>query len=159
MSAFEFHTLKQKLWAIVTASFVARAITFFLLPNTPSSLAPDEGTYASLTKWIGDSKSAEEFPLFGKGLYLSGRAIIVPASFLYRVGISELDAVRLVSTIYGLGCLILVVVLVLRLYDRSATNEINGKFNKRLIFVLVAIFAFMPSHFVWSNLGLRESAT
>ena len=59
MSALKLHTLKQKLWAIVAASFVARVVMFFALPNTPSSLAPDEGTYGALAKWISESKSAE----------------------------------------------------------------------------------------------------
>jgi len=48
MSAFKLQTLKQKLWAIVAASFVARVIMFFALPNTASFLAPDEGNYAFL---------------------------------------------------------------------------------------------------------------
>jgi hypothetical protein len=159
MSALKLHTLKQKLWAIVAASFVARVIMFFVLPNTPSSLGPDEGTYASLAKWIGESKPADEFPAYGQGLYLSGRTIIVPASFLYRIGINELDAVRLVSTFYGLVGLILVVALILKLYKGNMIDSLNGKFNNLLIIGSVAIFAFMPSHFVWSNLGLRESAT
>ena len=119
MSALKLHTLKQKLWAIVAVSFFARIIMFFALPNMPSSLAPDEGTYAHLTSWIGQSKPAEEFPAFGQGLYLSGRSFIVPASFLYRIGFNELDAVRLVSTFYGLSALILVVSLILKLYKEN----------------------------------------
>jgi len=159
MSAFKLHTLKQKLWAIVAASFITRVIMFFILPNTPSSLGPDEFTYASLTKWIGESKPADEFPAYGQGLYLSGRTIIVPASLLYRIGVNELDAVRLISTIYGLGGLILAVALILKLHKGNMADALNGKFNNHLIVGLVTIFAFIPSHFVWSNLGLRESAT
>ncbi len=159
MSAIKLHTLKQKLWAIVAASFIVRIVMFFVLPNTPSSLGPDEGTYASLARWIGESKPADEFPAYGQGLYLSGRTIIVPASLLYRIGLNELDAIRLVSTIYGLGGLILVVALILKLNKGNMADSLNGKFNNLLIIGLVAIFAFMPSHFVWSNLGLRESAT
>ena len=132
---------------------------FFVLPNTPSSLGPDEGTYAFLTKWIGESKSADEFPAYGQGLYLSGRTIIVPASLLYRIGVNELDAVRLVSTIYGLCMLILVVALTLKLYRENGAGSLDGKFNETLIIGLVLVFAFLPSHFIWSNLGLRESAT
>jgi hypothetical protein len=159
MSALKLHTLKQKLWAIVATSFVARVIMFFALPNTPSSLAPDEGTYASLANWIGESKPADEFPAYGQGLYLSGRTIIVPASLLYRIGINELDAVRLVSTIYGLCTLILVVCLVLRLFKADMCDLLDRKSKEHLIIGLVVLFAFLPSHFVWSNLGLRESAT
>ena len=152
-------TLKSKLYAIVFASFVVRVVAFFALPNTPSTLAPDEGTYASLTNWIGQSKPADEFPAYGKGLYLSGRSIIIPASFLYRIGINELDAVRLVSTIYGLLALILAVTLILKVYREDAANLPNGHYNKQLIVRLLIVFAFLPSHFTWSNLGLRESAT
>ena len=159
LSNFKLQTLKQKLWAIVAASFIARVIVFFLLPNTPSSLGPDEGTYAFLTKWIGESKPADQFPAYGQGLYLSGRTIIVPASLLYRIGVNELDAVRLVSTIYGLCMLILVVALTLKLYRENRAGSLDGKFNETLIIGLVLVFAFLPSHFIWSNLGLRESAT
>jgi hypothetical protein len=155
----KLQTLKQKLWAIIAASFVARVIMFFVLPNTPSSLAPDEGTYASITKWIGQSKPADDFPAYGQGLYLSGRSIIIPASLLYRVGFNELDAVRLVSTTYGLIALILVVTLILKLYKQNMTDLFHQNFNSHLIVGLVLIFAFLPSHFTWSNLGLRESAT
>ena len=159
MSALKLHTLKQKLWAIVAASFFARVIVFFTLPNTPSSLGPDEGTYAALTKWVGESKSVVEFPTYGQGLYLSGRSIISPASILYRVGIHELDAVRLVSTVYGLCSLIMLVLLILTLQNSIADKGVTEKFNENLIIALLFIFAFLPSHFLWSNLGLRESAT
>ena len=159
MGAFKLHTLKQKLWAIVIASFAARVIMFFALPNTPSFLAPDEGTYAALVKWIGESKLASQFPAFGEGLYLSGRTIIVPASLLYRAGLNELEAVRLVSTTYGFCALLLVVFVTIKIYDQYRSNVTYQVRNENLIFVIISIFAFLPSHFVWSNLGLRESAT
>jgi hypothetical protein len=159
MSAFKLHTLKQKLWAIVVVSFIARVVAFFVLPNTPSSIAPDEGTYADLAKWVGESKPVDVFPSYGPFLYLSGRTLIVPASFLYRIGFNELDAVRLISSLYGLSALILVVALILKLYKGNMADSLNGKFNNLRIIGLVTIFAFMPSHFIWSNLGLRESAT
>ena len=133
MSAFKLQTLKQKLWAIVAASFVARVIMFFVLPNTPSSLAPDEGTYAFLAKWIGESKPASEFPAYGQWLYLSGRSIILPASFLYRIGFNELDAVRLVSTIYGFSGLILAVAIILKLFKDGKPDFPKKKSNKHII--------------------------
>jgi hypothetical protein len=159
MSAFKLRTLKQKLWAIVAASFVARVIMFFALPNSPSPLAPDEGTYAHLAKWIGESKPADDFPFYGQGLYLSGRSIIAPASVLYRFGFDELDSVRLVSTTYGFCGLIFVVIFILNLYRDNSADSSDQRRNSHLIVGLVSMFAFLPSHFVWSNLGLRESAT
>ena len=159
MGALKLHTLKQKLWAIVAASFVARVIVFFMLPSTPSSLGPDEFTYAALTKWIGESRPADEFPAYGQGLYLSGRSIISPASILYRAGVNELEAVRLISTVYGFCSLILLVLFVLYVKNHMAYKVLNEKYNEYLSISLLIIFAFLPSHFVWSNVGLRESAT
>jgi len=153
MSAFKLGTLKEKLWAIVAASFVARVIMFFVLPNTPSSLAPDEGTYAALTRWIAESKPATDFPAFGEGLYLSGRTIIIPASVLNRIGMGELDAVRLVSSFYGFLSLVLLTFFALKLLNNS---DQLSKFNSRLTLLFFVVFAFLPSHFVWSNLALRE---
>ena len=153
MSAFKLGTLKEKLWAIVAASFIARVIMFFVLPSTPSSLAPDEGTYAALTKWIAESKPAADFPAFGEGLYLSGRSIIVPSSALNRIGMNELDAVRLVSTLYGFLSLVLLTFFALKLLNK---RDDLSNFNSRLILFFFFVFAFLPSHFVWSTLGLRE---
>ena len=153
MSALKLRTLREKLWAIVAASFVARVIMFFVLPNTPSSLAPDEGTYASLTKWIAESKPAADFLVFGEGLYLSGRSIIIPSSALYRIGMDELDAVRLISSIYGFLSLVLLTFFALKLLN---TRDDLSKFNSRLLLLFFTVFAFLPSHFVWSTLGLRE---
>jgi hypothetical protein len=157
MSALKLQTLKQKLWAIVAASFVARVIMFFALPSTASSLAPDERTYAALTKWIAESKPAEEFPLFGGDLYLSSRSIILPASFLNRFGVAELDAVRITSSIYGLIALCTVVFISLMLLPSNNSNSTTNKRIERLVVTLVLVYAFLPSHFAWSNLGLRES--
>jgi hypothetical protein len=159
LSKFKLQTLKQKLWAIVAASFVARVIMFFVLPNTPSSLAPDEGTYASLSKWIGESKPAHEFPAYGKGLYLSGRTMIVPASALYRVGFNELDSVRLVASAYGFCALVLVVLMTLKIYRQYFAKDTHRAWNENIVAGIILVFAFLPSHFLWSNLGLRESAT
>jgi hypothetical protein len=156
MSAFKLHTLKQKLWAIVVASFFARVVMFFVLPNTPSSLAPDEGTYASLAKWISESKPATDLPGFGEGLYLSGRSVIIPASAFIKIGMNELDAVRFTSSIYGFLSLCVVAYLCLRLL-KSADLKINNRAKlEHLVVTLLVVYAFLPSHFVWSNLGLRE---
>jgi hypothetical protein len=157
MSALKLHTLKQKLWAIVAASFIARVIVFFALPNTPSSLAPDEGTYAFLAKWISESKPATDFPAFGEKLYLAGRSNIAPAGMLVRIGLGELDAVRLISSIYGLLSLCVAVYLSTKLLQPSNSGVTVNKKIERLVVSLFVVYAFLPSHFVWSNVGLRES--
>ena len=157
MSAFKLHTLKQKLWAIVAASFVARVVLFFTLPNTPSSLAPDEGTYASLAKWIAESKSASEFRGHGDGLYLSSRSVIIPASALVKFGMNELNAIRVTSSIFGFLSLCLLAYLCSKLLNSTSFSFEEKRKTERLVISLLLIYSFLPSHFVWSNLGLRES--
>jgi hypothetical protein len=158
MSALKLQTLKHKLWAIVATSFVARVVMFFTLPNTPSSLAPDEGTYAKLAKWIAESKPVSDFPEFGGGLYLSSKAVVLPASSFVKLGINELDAVRLSSSIYGFACLVLIVVFaIIRFKAENETPHLKS-YHERLVLIIVLVFAFLPSHFLWSTLGLREAA-
>jgi hypothetical protein len=158
LSKLKLQTLKQKLWAIIAASFTARVIMFFALPNTPSFLAPDEGTYAFLAKWISESKPATDFPTFGGDLYLSGRSLIIPASTLVKFGMNELDAVRLVSSIYGLLALCVVAYFANKLNQPGVSRSVRNKRIESLVLVLIFVYAFLPSHFVWSNLGLRESS-
>jgi hypothetical protein len=157
MGAFKLQTLKQKLWAIVAASFVARVIVFFSIEDTTTSIAPDEGTYASLVKWISESKPAGEFPDFGENLYLSSRSIAIPASVFSRLGVTELSSLRLTASIYGFLSLCVAVYLTTKLLQaRNSGVRVNKKIE-RLVVSLFVIYAFLPSHFVWSNLGLRES--
>ena len=152
-------TLKSKLYAIVFASFVVRVVAFFLLPSTSSSFGPDEGTYGAAAEWTALSKPARDFPDFGSGLYVSGRTLLLPASAFYRIGLSAIDSVRVTASIYGLLTTILVVSAILKY---AATVKHIREFcdqNPTSLILLVLLFAFMPSNFLWSVLGLRESAT
>jgi hypothetical protein len=65
----------------------------------------------------------------------------------------ELDAVRFISSIYGFLSLVLLTFFALKLLNK--TEDIS-KVNARLILLSFTVFAFLPSHFVWSTLGLRE---
>ncbi len=128
------------------------------LPDSHSSLAPDEGTYASLAKWVGESKPVDEFPIFSGGVYRSGRAFILPASFLYRLGVDPLDAVRFVSNFYALSLLIIICAFSAFLLKANSTFIRISNREVNLITGLIGILAFLPSHFLWSTLGLRESS-
>ena len=70
----------------------------FLLPNSPSNLAPDEGTYSQILDLVSDG--GDLTPLYG--LYTTSRSLIIPARLFHFVGFSSLDSLRIVSTIYGL---------------------------------------------------------
>jgi hypothetical protein len=159
LSKFKLQTLKQKLWAIVATSIIARIIVFFALPSTPSSLAPDEKTYAFLAKWVGESQPVSQFPSYGEGLFLSSRSLILPSSLIHRTGLNELDAVRMTATMYGILTLVLVVLFILKIHTYKITSNDSNNNGTNWIVGLFFIFAFLPSHFIWSSLALRESAT
>ena len=159
MSALKHQTFKQKLWTIIFVSFVARVITLILLPNKPASFGPDEGTYASFAKWYSEGKDVNDFPAFGSRLLYSGRSLIYPASLLIRFGINELDAVRIISSTYGLACLIVFAIFCLKLFTMQYNERENTKQAEKHYLTAVFLYAFFPSHFLWSNLGLRESAS
>ena len=107
-------TLKSKLYAIVFASFVVRVVAFFALPNTPSNFAPDEDVYAQLAIWVGRDELVNQHPYYG-GLYRVSRVLILPASLLTRIGVTGLDSVRLIASLYGLLSFVLIVFILLRM--------------------------------------------
>jgi len=155
MSALKLHTLKQKLWAIVATSFVARVVMFFAIPSTPSSLAPDEGVYASLAKWIANSELNAQHPYYTE-LFEVSRSLIVPSSLFVEIGIDEISATRITSSIYGFLSLLVVNFLIQSQIVVKAPKVSVRSHN--LVLILFGCFAFFPSHFLWSTLGLRESA-
>ena len=151
-------TLKHKLYAIIFASLLVRVIGFFLLPNQFSPLGPDEGTYAAVAAWTEQGLPARDFPLYSAGLYLSARAFIWPATLFNQLGLDPLHSVRLTATIYGLLSLWLVVFIFLKTIDSRAGLAEYVSRKTLLVPTIFAVFAFLPSHFIWSLLGLRESA-
>ena len=146
-------TLKSKLYAIVFASIVVRVIGFFLLPNQPTvALAPDEGGYAEIGKLVANGEPTTSWG----GLYKISRSLILPASLLNKVGIEPLSSVRIIASIYGFFTLVLVAKIILKTIDSNEIREIDLKKSSAIV-ALFAVFAFLPSHLLWSMLGLRES--
>jgi hypothetical protein len=148
-------TLKSKLYAIILASLVVRFIGFFLLPSEPTdALAPDEGAYAEIARLV-----ASEQPLAAyEGLYSISRTLVLPASVLNNLGFEPLSSVRIITSTYGALALILVAFLIIQFVNKYSTySELISK-RSNLIIGLFFIFAFLPSHLLWSMLGLRESS-
>ncbi len=158
MSAFKLHTLKQRIVAIFVFTALMRFTIFLFFPKLVyTDLAPDEGMYALLAKWLGESKPADQFPGYGDVIYLQSKAFVLPASLLYRVGINELDSIRMVSSLYGLGSLLIVAVFIIKYLDSNCNQKLEV-FRSKLILAIFAVYALIPSHFLWSILGLRESS-
>ena len=149
-------TLKSKLYAIVFASFVVRVVAFFALPNTASSLSPDEGNYGALTEWIAQGKPADEYTY--STLYIISRSLIAPATLFNRLGFNGLDSVRAIASLYGLLTFALIAFVLLRIVESRQEAAIFVFENQKSVLTLFGIFGFLPSHLIWSILGMREAA-
>jgi hypothetical protein len=126
------------------------------LPNTPSNLAPDEGTYAMVAEMLFRGTLETESDFF-KHVYQISKALILPAQPFLLMGFNGLDAVRLVSTMYGFLSLVICTLILFRIFPKLVSNA--TVYNERLTIAIFGIFAFLPSHFMWSSLALRESST
>jgi hypothetical protein len=154
MSAFKLHTLKHKLWAVIAASFVARVIIYFLLPNRASiALAPDENGYAVIAQDLASLSIFEGFAKFFDFDVL-GRTLVVPSSLLIRIGFSDINSVRIISMLFSQSSLILIALFIWKLCQ----HQEFGKKQQNLLAVPLIFYAIWPSRFLWSSLGLRESS-
>ena len=136
------------LW-ILALSATLRIVFLFSLPETPSYLGPDEGTYARLAKYISEGKLVSEFPLFGPSLYYSSKSLVIPSSILIRLGFDEIDAVRLIASTYGLTSSLLLILCYLSfLRTRGvALKEFPDSLNLKFFMALI-LFSFLPSNFI-----------
>lgn len=132
----------------------------FFHPSTPSTFAPDEGTYARLSEYVSKGLAVQNFPEYGPFLYNQSKSLIIPSSVFIRLGFDSLESVRLVSTIYGLCLPILALLCFIALrYSANFASRNSTELSSPLAFFLVIVVFFMPSNFLWSTLGLRESAS
>lgn len=134
---------------IISVGVFLRVLTLLLLPNAPSSLAPDEGTYAKLVSWLASGNSARNFPEFGDGLFRSSRLLIIPSVALNYLGLSSLDAVRVVSLAFS--------ILNIFLFNKFLNSMLQDSRHSLLRRSILFVYVFLPSHFIWGTLGLRES--
>lgn len=148
-------------WIQVTllASLFFRLIFHFVyLPDKPSEFGPDEGTYGLLAGYVENGLPVDEFLGFGAGLYNSSRSFIIPSSALIRLGFTELDAVRAVASLYGILSSILIVLCLVAIL-RTISPEVQPRDYGLVVVLPVLLFTFLPSNFLWSTLGLRESTS
>ena len=155
----QIENLRRKVYLIVATSLLIRVTIFFFLPNSASTLGPDEGQYAELVSWVSLNKPVSEYPLFGPTLYYSSRAIILPSVAINNLGLGPLNAIRLTATIYGFLIALIVAFMFLCVIKKNTNLSMLTLKNENLFLALLTAFVFLPSRLVWSTLGLRESAT
>jgi hypothetical protein len=146
---------------IFTLSLVLRFFLFsFWLPNSPSILGPDEGTYSMLAKFVSEGRTVQAFPVFGESLYNSSKSMIIISALFIKLGMSALDSVRLTSSIYGFASsIILAMFYVGFMKTREDFSLLQSHIFTKKICLLIGIYTFVPSNFAWSVVGLRESTS
>ena len=145
--------------ALLTISLIVRFLIFLSLPNTPSSLGPDEMTYALLAEWVADGKSVNDFA-YGPSLYNISKTFIIPSSIAINLGLEPLTAVRSISMLFGLISILIFILIYFRLLfirkgakDRTITkSEFIG------VMLASTLFSLFPSHLLWSVIGMRETS-
>ena len=138
---------------------VVRLVVAFLMPQEPSIMAPDEGTYAALAGVVGSGGDWATWNYgWGAGLYPGSRALLGPAALLTYVGLPDLTAVRVVSVLYAVGSQLLLLSIARLARRRIAPDAPGGLPLISWPILGVAVFVLMPSNVLWSNLGLREAA-
>jgi len=154
--SLQLTTLKSKLYAIVFASFVVRVVAFFFLPSSGSTLTPDEGAYAETARRLASGELNST--LFSDNLLVQSRSFLYPSALIINLGIDPLAAVRIVSTAYGLLTLFYTIKILMILLNGQLAKNLDTPARYKPLILIVLIYAFLPSHFFWSIVGLRESA-
>ncbi len=124
-------------------------VIFLLILGDSSAFASDEGGYLyTFTQLYGEQSDPN--PQFGSGWIAAPKwflqVVYLPAELFTIFGIPEYLAIRLLSAVMATYC----VWLLLQLNHKHSRNEARGK--------LLILYAFyIPSIFLWTSLGLRES--
>ncbi len=142
---------------IILAIFVKLYLSFVVYGPLPSQFAPDENTYAELNKWILLGGRAADFPLSGGDLFFTALSFNIPTIGFISLGVTPIFAIRLTSNLYSL----LSILLIYRFFSdlKRANIKLGGdKYFERFTNSLIFIYLFLPSHFIWGTLGIRESA-
>ena len=127
-------------------AYIGLHVTFSILLGNITAFAPDEGLYKS----IFSSLYSAEFTSDVLGFYGAWepwlRLIYLPAKLLTYLGFSDLLAVRLLA----ISCSTLATYLVVKM----ARNNYR---DTKVFRVAVIAISFIPTVFLWSSIGLRES--
>jgi len=133
---------------LVIFYFISHVI-FLLILGESSAFTSDEGGYLyTFTQLYG--RQNDPNPQFGSGWIAAPKwflqVIYLPAELFTNFGIPDYLAIRLLSAIMASYC----VWLILHLNQKYSGNVIGGK-------LLVMYVFYIPSIFLWTSLGLRES--
>lgn len=134
-------------WLKISAAyFFIHAITIIILDEV-TAFAPDENNYLGIFKSVvrGDS-TLDGFAGWPIQNELFLELIYFPATVLVMIGFTELQSIRILSSLVSYLSLFV-------LYSLAGDSRVMGMSQKNWI----TFGFFIPSIILWSTLGLRES--
>jgi hypothetical protein len=127
-------------------AYIGLHVTFSLLLGNITAFAPDEGLYKGIFSKLYSAGFTSDVLGFSGAWEPWLRFIYLPAKLLTYLGFSDLLAVRFLS----IGCSALATFLLVK------TAKDNGRDDRIFKAAIIAI-SFIPTVFLWSSIGLRES--
>jgi hypothetical protein len=127
-------------------AYIGLHVTFSLLLGNITAFAPDEGLYKGIFSKLYSKGFTSDVLGFGGAWEPWLRLIYLPAKLLTYLGFSDLLAVRFLS----IGCSTLATFLLIKMAKE------NGRDDRIFKAGIIAI-SFIPTVFLWSSIGLRES--
>jgi len=128
------------------ATFIGLHVAFSILLGNIMAFAPDEGLYKSIFSSLYSAGFTSDVLGFSGAWEPWLRLFYLPAKLLTYLGISDLLAIRFLAIAFS--------TLATYLLVRMAKD--NGRDDRVFKAAIIAI-SFMPTVFLWSSIGLRES--
>ena len=126
--------------------YIGLHITFSLLLGNITAFAPDENLYQDIFSRLYSAGFTSEVLGFYGAWEPWLRFIYLPAKLLTYLGISDLLAIRLLAISYSTLATYLLVIM-------AKNNQQDTKVFRAAIIAI----SFIPTVFLWSSIGLRES--
>jgi hypothetical protein len=127
-------------------AYIGLHVTFSLLLGNITAFAPDENLYKSIFSRIYSAGFTSDVLGFNGAWEPWLRLVYLPAKLLTYLGLSDLMAARFLAITYS----------ALATYLLIKIAKANGR-NDRVFKAAIIVISFIPTVFLWSSIGLRES--
>jgi hypothetical protein len=127
-------------------AYIGLHVTFSLLLGNITAFAPDENLYKSIFARLYSAGFTSEVLGFNGAWEPWLRLVYLPAKLLTYFGLSDLMAARFLAITYSALATFLLIEIA----------KANGR-DDRVFKAAIIVISFIPTVFLWSSIGLRES--
>jgi hypothetical protein len=127
-------------------AYIGLHVTFSVLLGNITAFAPDENVYKSIFARLYSAGFTSDVLGFNGAWEPWLRLVYLPAKLMTYVGISDLIAARFLAITYSA----LATLLVIKIAKENHRDD-------RIFKIAVTTISFIPTVFLWSSIGLRES--